>query len=233
MRNRLDPHPPSVAAGHPVVVAVVDKDGEGERERAAGALERVANVGGVGPLLHPDPLLEPRGPDGVGPDGARALKPPALDLAIAVRLDGAAGPAIRGEGPGLALVLGDLFDLGDEQRPAERGREGGDEEPVVAPGQDGRDRAGGKAPDPVGTEPLPRLARRQIPRELTAPVEHHPSSTSPVRKPCAIRASRGPCGDPGPLPQYATGAPSAGRRSRPRGIVGGRGRRSRRGGMRC
>src|SRR5205807_5601732 len=104
VRNRLDPHPPSVAPGHPVVVAVVDEDGEGERQRAAGALERVANVGGVGSLLHPDPLLEPRGPDGVGPNGARALEPPALDLAVAVRLDGAAGPAIRREGPSLALV---------------------------------------------------------------------------------------------------------------------------------
>src|SRR5207244_454373 len=118
--------------------------------------------------------------------------------------------AIRGEGAGLALVLRGLFDLGDEQRPAERWREGGDEEPVVAPGQDGRDRAGGEAPDPVGTEPLPRLARRQILRELRAPVEHHPCSTSPVRTPCAIRASRAPRGDPGPPPQYDTGAPSAG-----------------------
>ena len=96
--DRRHVHLPAVAAGGPVIVAVVHEHLEFEREAAACSQHTIADVRRVGALLHPDTLLDERVGDRVGPHRGRPLEGEAFDRPVPVGLDRVPGPAVGEKG---------------------------------------------------------------------------------------------------------------------------------------
>ena len=176
--HRRHLHPPAVAAGGGVIVAVVHERAQGEGQRPRGTEDSIGDVRRVRAGLHPHPLLEERVGAGVDPHRRGALEAEALEVSVAVRRDRAVGPAVGGKRVAGAAVLDVLFELGDDEGAAQRRLQRGDEQPVVTTGQAARHRAGRETAETIGAEPLATVGRRQIAADLAAPVEQ-PSPRRP------------------------------------------------------
>ena len=154
-----------------VVVAVVHERLDREGGRLEGTEQAVLDVGGVGALLHPYALLEERISARVRPDGRAPLQAEPFDEAMPLRRHRATRPAVDPELPGRAAVRHTLVELGRQQCAPERRGERGDEETVVTARERARDRAGGEAAYPIGAEPLARLGRGDVARDVAPEVE--------------------------------------------------------------
>src|SRR5258708_21971630 len=95
-------------------VAIIYERLQIQIECAATAHERVLNVGRVFGLAHPDSLFEESVAEGVGPNGLRAFQMKTLDEEEPLGIDGAAGPAVRGERIIRSPVVNDFVDGGDK-----------------------------------------------------------------------------------------------------------------------
>ena len=104
-----------------MVIAVRHQRLQVECQRLAAAGQGVLDVRGVGALLHPQALLEPRIGEGERPHRRRALEVEALQVAKALGGDpriagfGLVGPAIGEEGIALAIVGCGFVQLGQER----------------------------------------------------------------------------------------------------------------------
>ncbi len=155
------------------VVVEVPEGAEGpqrEQHRAGRLAERVAHDGGVLPLHHEHRPLEPQARRGEGPRGDRVERE-GRDASPPVGVHGAR-EGVRRELDGAPAHVHRLVEVRHEHVPAARGREGRDEEAVVAPRRDARDGARGEAAEAVGDEPLAGRGGREVAREGVEESDH-------------------------------------------------------------
>ena len=88
----------------------------------------------------------------------------------ALRGDGAAAPAIRGEREILTRHARGFLDLCNQQRPADRRTERGDQQAVIAARQHAGDGARGVTADAVGDQPFARAGRGEIAGDFAAQI---------------------------------------------------------------
>ena len=139
---------------------------------AAGAHEAVKDVRGVRARLHEDALFQQRIGQGKRPHRRGAFQMKSLDVAIALRSDHAASPAIGSQLELLAAVHCRLVQLRQQQRPPKRRLQCGDQQSVVAARLETRDRSERISANAVGHQPLARFRRRKIAADFATEIDH-------------------------------------------------------------
>ncbi len=149
-----DLHGPIIAMGIAVKIAVIDKRLQGQRHRFTSVAHGVADIGGIAARFHPNPLLKAHISTGIAPDGGCAFEVKLFEVEIAVGVKGLICPAVGKEGEGVACILDAGVYFTDEQGAAEGRVEGGDQQTMVATGEQACDRTSGEAACAVGDKPF-------------------------------------------------------------------------------
>src|SRR2546430_1350551 len=125
-----------------------------EVHRGAGVLKLESEVGGIASVSHPQALLEPGVPTGIGPYRQTVLIFKGAQELEAARADRATGKLVRAELVAAIAVAHENFHLGHHQYPLHRRLQGRHQQPVISPRVRLRDGAAGKATQGVGDQPL-------------------------------------------------------------------------------
>lgn len=172
------------------LVMVVPIGGEnGEAEAAAGAGGQVAHAGSRAGVRHPDRLLQGAAGHGVAPGGTGALQAERLQVRDTPGVAAAVAKLVGAQSHGAVAPVERLVELGAQHGAAQRRRQGGDQQAVVAAGVGAGQRTHRVGPQPVGAEPLAVQRRVVIERlqanERRAPLRGHRCSLRNWRLPLA------------------------------------------------
>jgi hypothetical protein len=151
-----------------VKIAIVRERAHGEIDRIASADVRIPNVRRVLAVLHPDTLLDERIAERERPHGHRAVGFEAFDRGVAVRIDRAVPIPIARERVRAAPVTRDFIDVRNEQTAGDRRCERGDEQAVVTPRAQARDRPACEPAEAVGHQPLATFGNGKFRTQRTA-----------------------------------------------------------------
>ena len=186
-----NPEPRQLRAALQLVAVVHDRERVGRRQRGVDRLlvrakvdgrpdlqpngfraldEPVAHMNRVLAIGEQEALLEGQAAQLVAPDRKAQLESELGEIRDLDRLAGSAElPADRG-GRDRAVGQGELLvQVAQHQHPAERGGQGRDQEPVIAPGHDRGDGARRIPTQPVGDQPFPGPEPRPLGRAPSGP----------------------------------------------------------------
>ena len=114
VRYRGNLHAPIARVGKIVEIAIVDENFQLEGDGRRGSRRMILNVSRVRAVLHPDTFFEPRVSNDVIQNGNAAFQMDAIEIAEALGVNHAAGPAIRAKGERLICDAREFVNFGDE-----------------------------------------------------------------------------------------------------------------------
>ena len=149
-------------------IAIIHERFQLHFEGTASPHEGVVNVGSIFALAHPDTLFQKRIGQRVGPHRRRAFQVKILKQQKALRIDGAAGPAMGREREIRPVVVHDFVDGRDKLRAAQGRLQSSDEQSVVTTSLASGNGARRISADPVGHQPLARFGSGKLATNFAA-----------------------------------------------------------------
>src|SRR2546426_5021237 len=136
-------------------VAVRDKRGDPQLDRAGGAEQPVHHIRRVGAVRHPHALLEQRVAERKGPDREHPVERERLQVAVPARVHRAVAELVRGQRIPAAVVDAPVDEAAHEHRPGHRRGGGPPEQPPIPARGYPRPRPPRGPPPPARDEPPP------------------------------------------------------------------------------